>query len=81
MRLEAEQTRRLIQEVPKVYHTEINDILLSALAKTLSDWSGTDKVIIGMEGHGRESIETGTEEWNRYKPDSWMVYNSLSCAS
>ncbi|MBK8552375.1 MAG: amino acid adenylation domain-containing protein [Ignavibacteria bacterium] len=61
MSLDSETTRRLIQDVPKAYHTEINDILLSALAKTLSEWSGSDKVTIGMEGHGRENIEEGID--------------------
>ncbi|MEO7766560.1 MAG: amino acid adenylation domain-containing protein, partial [Ferruginibacter sp.] len=56
MRLSVDQTRRLIQEVPRVYHTEINDILLCALAGTLAEWSGTSKVVIGLEGHGRESV-------------------------
>ncbi len=55
--LDAEQTRRLLQEVPRAYHTEINDILLCALAKTLCDWNDENKIIIGMEGHGREEID------------------------
>jgi non-ribosomal peptide synthase protein (TIGR01720 family) len=60
-RLSSEETGRLIHEVPRVYHTEINDILLSALAKTLYEWSNTDKVIIGLEGHGREMIAEGID--------------------
>lgn len=59
--LSATQTQRLLQEVPKVYHTEINDILLAALAKTLSEWSGQDKIVIGLEGHGREEIANGID--------------------
>ncbi len=51
------QTRLLLQEIPKVYHTEINDILLAALAKTIGNWSGNKEVVIGLEGHGRENIE------------------------
>ncbi|MEO7768162.1 MAG: amino acid adenylation domain-containing protein, partial [Ferruginibacter sp.] len=61
IKLGTDQTRRLLQEVPRVYHTEINDILLSVLAKTLTGWSGKDKVIIGLEGHGREDIEPGID--------------------
>ncbi|MCW3078681.1 non-ribosomal peptide synthetase, partial [Segetibacter sp.] len=57
LRLAPEQTRSLLQQVPKVYHTEINDLLLAALAKTLCTWSATDKIVIGLEGHGREEIE------------------------
>ncbi|HEX8331373.1 MAG TPA: condensation domain-containing protein, partial [Segetibacter sp.] len=56
VRLGLEQTRLLLQEVPGIYHTEINDILLCALAVTLGKWSGGENVMIGLEGHGREHI-------------------------
>ncbi|HYP21253.1 MAG TPA: condensation domain-containing protein, partial [Chloroflexia bacterium] len=36
--LSAEQTRRLLQEVPAAYNTRINDVLLTALARTLWWW-------------------------------------------
>jgi amino acid adenylation domain-containing protein/non-ribosomal peptide synthase protein (TIGR01720 family) len=56
LRLNAAQTKQLLQEVPRVYHTEINDILLCALALTLNEWAGSSQVVIGLEGHGREAI-------------------------
>ncbi|MGI8634025.1 MAG: condensation domain-containing protein, partial [Segetibacter sp.] len=59
--LDAEQTRRLLQEVPKVYHSEINDFLLCALAITICKWSNSEKIIIGLEGHGREGIGEGID--------------------
>ena len=55
-RLPKDQTRLLLQEVPKVYHTEINDLLLAAVTLTLANYSGRQTVSIGMEGHGREFI-------------------------
>jgi non-ribosomal peptide synthase protein (TIGR01720 family) len=61
VRLGAEQTRQLLQDVPRVFHTEINDILLCALAKTLCEWSDTDHVVIGLEGHGREHVAEGID--------------------
>jgi len=61
MRLGSVQTRLLLQEVPRVYHTEINDVLLCALALTICEWSGTQKLVIGMEGHGRENIAEGID--------------------
>jgi amino acid adenylation domain-containing protein/non-ribosomal peptide synthase protein (TIGR01720 family) len=56
LRLNAAQTKQLLQEVPRVYHTEINDILLCALALTFNEWAGSSQVVIGLEGHGREAI-------------------------
>ena len=51
-----EQTRALVQEVPQVYHTQINDVLLTALGQALGKWSGAERVLIDLEGHGREDI-------------------------
>ena len=48
------QTRLLLRETPKAYHTQINDILLSALARALADWTNANRVLIDLEGHGRE---------------------------
>jgi amino acid adenylation domain-containing protein/non-ribosomal peptide synthase protein (TIGR01720 family) len=57
-----EETRSLLQEVPSVYHTQINDVLLTALGRALSMWSEQERVLVEMEGHGRESLETEDEE-------------------
>jgi non-ribosomal peptide synthase protein (TIGR01720 family) len=54
--LDAEQTRALLQKVPGIYRTQINDVLLSALGRVLSDWTGHDRIAIAMEGHGREDL-------------------------
>ena len=56
IKLGVEPTRRLLQESPRAYHTEINDLLLCCLAKTLIGWSGQGRVVVGMEGHGREVL-------------------------
>ncbi|MCI0574159.1 MAG: amino acid adenylation domain-containing protein, partial [Myxococcaceae bacterium] len=59
--LEAEQTRRLLQDVPGVYRTQINDVLLAALAQTLSRWTGSSRVVVELEGHGREELFEGVD--------------------
>ncbi|WP_413668447.1 amino acid adenylation domain-containing protein [Mucilaginibacter sp. Mucisp86] len=56
VKLNADYTTLLLREVPKVYHTEINDLLLAALSATLCNWTGKQQVVIGLEGHGREPI-------------------------
>jgi amino acid adenylation domain-containing protein/non-ribosomal peptide synthase protein (TIGR01720 family) len=54
--LTAEETKALLQEVPKAYRTQINDILLTALAEALAPWVGRRRVLLDLEGHGREEI-------------------------
>ncbi|HEX8694770.1 MAG TPA: non-ribosomal peptide synthase/polyketide synthase, partial [Longimicrobium sp.] len=59
--LEAEETRRLLQEVPRAYRTQINDVLLAALARVLGRWTGDERVLVDVEGHGREEILDGVD--------------------
>jgi non-ribosomal peptide synthase protein (TIGR01720 family) len=55
-RLETEDTRALLQEVPKVYRVQIEEALLGMAVAVLSGWSGHSKMRIYLEGHGREEI-------------------------
>ncbi|MFM6112895.1 MAG: amino acid adenylation domain-containing protein, partial [Sphaerospermopsis kisseleviana] len=50
------ETHALLQEVPKAYNTQINDVLLTALALVLSKWTNSKNVLFNLEGHGREDI-------------------------
>ncbi|MGI5499876.1 amino acid adenylation domain-containing protein [Lentzea sp. CA-135723] len=52
--LDADLTRALLQDVPAVYRTQINDVLLSALGRVLAGWTGRDRVLVDLEGHGRD---------------------------
>ncbi|HYP02720.1 MAG TPA: amino acid adenylation domain-containing protein, partial [Pyrinomonadaceae bacterium] len=54
--LNAEETDVLLHEAPEVYHTQSNDLLLTALAKALTKWSGRNRLTLALEGHGREEI-------------------------
>ncbi|MGH3991453.1 MAG: condensation domain-containing protein, partial [Pseudonocardiaceae bacterium] len=46
----------LLQDVPGVYRTQINDVLLSALGRVLRGWTGRERVLLDLEGHGREEL-------------------------
>ncbi|MFH8369394.1 non-ribosomal peptide synthase/polyketide synthase [Streptomyces sp. NPDC018031] len=54
--LDDEDTRRLLQDVPDVYRTRVNDVLLCALGRVLARWTGRDRVVVALEGHGREDL-------------------------
>ncbi|WP_161975702.1 non-ribosomal peptide synthase/polyketide synthase [Tengunoibacter tsumagoiensis] len=54
--LSQEETQTLLREVPQAYHTQINDILLTALARMLRQWTGSGRHLIHLEGHGREDL-------------------------
>ncbi len=54
--LDVEETRALLQQVPAVYRTEINDLLLTALLQTYVEWTGQHSLRFDLEGHGREEL-------------------------
>ena len=56
-RLDADRTRQLLRQAPAAYRTQVNDLLLTALARAWQRWSGQAAVHVELEGHGRE------EEW------------------
>ncbi len=63
----------LLKSANKAYNTEINDLLLAGLTKTISEWTGEPDVIVGLEMHGRELFSedidiTNTTGWftNKY---------------
>nr|UXE44290.1 linear gramicidin synthase subunit B [uncultured bacterium] len=54
--LTADETKALLTEVPAAYHTQINDLLLTALLQAFALWTGERALLVGMEGHGREAL-------------------------
>ncbi|MBW4717722.1 amino acid adenylation domain-containing protein [Saccharothrix sp. SC076] len=56
VRLTEAETTALLREVPDVYRTQVNDVLLTALGRVLADWTGRDRVLVDLEGHGREEL-------------------------
>ena len=59
--LGAEQTSRLLHEVPAAYRTQISDALLTALGMALAEWAGPGGVLVDVEGHGREDAGPGID--------------------
>ncbi|MDB4867536.1 MAG: surfactin synthetase, partial [Cohnella sp.] len=57
--LTASETERLTTRVHQAYHTEMNDILLTALGLAMREWCGDHKILVNLEGHGREEIIEG----------------------
>lgn len=55
-RLDARLTRQLLQDAPAAYRTQINDLLLTALARVIARWTGRPDCVIQLEGHGREDL-------------------------
>ena len=51
-----ERTRALFREAQAAYRTEVSDLLLAALAEAFREWTGERRLLVNLEGHGREEI-------------------------
>ncbi|WP_327195511.1 non-ribosomal peptide synthase/polyketide synthase [Paenibacillus alvei] len=56
VRWTAEETEQLLKHAHRAYRTEMNDLLLAALGLAVQAWSGRGRVLVNLEGHGREDI-------------------------
>ncbi|KXV61923.1 hypothetical protein AD948_00155, partial [Acetobacter senegalensis] len=54
-------TRRLIDAAPRAYRMGVEDVLLAALGQALGGWSGQSRVLVDLEGHGREDVLPGLD--------------------
>ncbi|MBN1481967.1 amino acid adenylation domain-containing protein [candidate division KSB1 bacterium] len=54
--LSVSETFALLQEVPRIFQTQITDILLTALVTAFSAWTGEPELRVALEGHGREDL-------------------------
>jgi non-ribosomal peptide synthase protein (TIGR01720 family) len=54
--LSEDETHALLRDAPRAFNAQINDILLTALAHALGEWTDSPAVLIDLEGHGRESL-------------------------
>ncbi len=54
--LNKDRTSALLHEVPSAYHTQINEVLLAALARAFARWTGKHALLVALEGHGREDM-------------------------
>jgi non-ribosomal peptide synthase protein (TIGR01720 family) len=47
--------------VPASYRTQIQEVLLAALARAVGRWTGGRSVAVALEGHGREDLFAGAD--------------------
>ncbi|HKH45466.1 MAG TPA: amino acid adenylation domain-containing protein [Thermoanaerobaculia bacterium] len=57
--LPAEATTALLREAPVPYRARVDDLLLTALTQAFAQWTGEPRLVLELEGHGREEIEIG----------------------
>ena len=68
--LSVEETEALLREAPAAYHTQVNDLLLTALVLAFAQWTGSDSLLLDLEGHGREEL---VEEIDLSRTVGWLT--------
>ncbi|WP_447980433.1 amino acid adenylation domain-containing protein [Candidatus Nitrospira bockiana] len=68
--LNEEETRALLQDAAHAYRMRVDEVLLTALAQTLVRWTGDARVLIEVEGHGREEL---SEEIDVSRTVGWFT--------
>ncbi|WP_432732458.1 amino acid adenylation domain-containing protein [Jeongeupia wiesaeckerbachi] len=67
---DADTTQQLLKTAPAAYRTQVNDLLLTALARAL----GHDgELLVELEGHGRESLENGLDDVDLSRTVGWFA--------
>ncbi|MET0402407.1 MAG: amino acid adenylation domain-containing protein, partial [Cystobacter sp.] len=61
LELDVEETRVLLQEVPRAWRTRVEEVLLTALAESFRRWTGESVLLVNLEGHGREEWLEGVD--------------------
>lgn len=56
--LSVADTRSLLQDAHQAYHTQVNDLLLTALVQAYQQRTGQSRLRLDLEGHGREVLDT-----------------------
>jgi non-ribosomal peptide synthase protein (TIGR01720 family) len=54
--LNPNETQALLKAVPAAFGAQINAVLLAGLTRALARWTGQRRLLVEMEGHGREPL-------------------------
>jgi amino acid adenylation domain-containing protein/non-ribosomal peptide synthase protein (TIGR01720 family) len=58
---DAAETKALLHRVAPTYDLQMNEILLAALVRACARWTGHRRLLVEMEGHGREPVIDGVD--------------------
>jgi amino acid adenylation domain-containing protein/non-ribosomal peptide synthase protein (TIGR01720 family) len=56
-----EETRALLQDVSPRHNTQVNEVLLAALARACLRWTAESRLLVDVDGHGREDVVAGVD--------------------
>ncbi|WP_157050745.1 non-ribosomal peptide synthetase, partial [Herbaspirillum rhizosphaerae] len=61
VQFDAAITEQLLNQPARAYGAGLDELLLAALGRSIAAQTGEDKVLVSMEGHGREPIDSALD--------------------
>jgi amino acid adenylation domain-containing protein/non-ribosomal peptide synthase protein (TIGR01720 family) len=71
--LPTEATRALLREAAAAYHGRPDDLLLTAVARAFQAWTGSSRLVLWLEGHGREEALPGLPAMDLSRTVGWFT--------
>ena len=59
--LDKDTTQKLRSEALNIYNTKMDEFLLAVLTEVIGDWAGATSICLGLERHGRETMDSGLD--------------------
>ncbi|MFN6461421.1 MAG: SDR family NAD(P)-dependent oxidoreductase [Nostoc sp. DedVER02] len=66
-------TQALLQEVPGVYRTNTQEVLLTAFVQAFAQWTGKNSLLIDLEENGREVSTSGIDNVDISRTVGWIT--------
>ena len=61
VQLDKTATQSLLNDCPRVLRSQIDEVILTAVVKTMANWANCEDIIVECEGHGREDLFEGID--------------------
>jgi len=73
LRLPPGLTQAIIGEAHSAWRTQVNDLLLAALVRALCAWGAPQRLLVDLEGHGRETLDGGVATPDLSRTVGWFT--------
>ncbi|MEH2023711.1 type I polyketide synthase [Nostoc sp.] len=71
--LSAKDTQALLQEVPAIYRTNTQEVLLTAFVEAFTQWTGDKLLLVDLEENGREVSTSGIDNIDISRTVGWIT--------
>ncbi|MCC5624268.1 SDR family NAD(P)-dependent oxidoreductase [Nostoc sp. CHAB 5715] len=71
--LNAQDTQALLQEVPAIYRTSTQEVLLTALVQAFTEWTGVNLLQVTLEANGRDEATGNIDNLDTSRTVGWLT--------